>query len=119
MEDPVRRQVYTSSVAGATENGANTLAGMRGFELLPKRVDFGLLKEGNTYSFVVYMKNTGIDTCRFKIKQPPPSTGLKIIYKPGPVRSRHLVSASSQIDVFYRHYGKLSIISIDNFMAMI
>ena len=30
--------------------------------------------------------NVGIDACRFKVKQPPPESGLKIMYKPGPVK---------------------------------
>lgn len=52
---------------------------------MPDNVDFGVLKEGNTYSFTVAIKNVGIDTCRYKIRQPPPGTGLRIIYVPGPV----------------------------------
>ena len=81
----MRRRVYTSSVAGATGFGSLALSEMRGFELLPANVNFGVLKEGNTYAFTVYLKNTGIDSCRFKVRQPPPSTGLKVCYKPGPV----------------------------------
>jgi hypothetical protein len=60
---------------------------MRGLILLPEEVEFGVLKEGNTYAFTVILKNTGVDTCRFKVKQPPPATGIRIIYKPGPVSS--------------------------------
>ena len=86
VEAPVRRQVLTSSVAGATDKGATLLGQMRGFELLPKRVDFGVLREGNTYSFSVQLKNVGFDACRFKVQQPPPSTGLKVIFQPGLVR---------------------------------
>ena len=85
VEDPVRRHIYTSSVAGASAQGAHTLARMRGFELLPNYVDFGVLKEGNTYAFPVHLKNTGIDACRFRVKQPPPSTGLRVLFRPGPV----------------------------------
>ncbi|XP_064627357.1 sperm-associated antigen 17-like isoform X2 [Lineus longissimus] len=85
VEDPVRRQVFTSSVAGATEKGHVLLKDLRGFELLPERVDFGILREGYTYQFPVHLKNTGVDSCRFKLKQPPPSTGLKVLYKPGAV----------------------------------
>ncbi len=81
----MRRRVLTSSIAGATEKGVQTLSNMRGFELLPDRLDFGVLKEGNTYSFTAHLKNTGIDACHFKVKQPPPSTGTKVIYRPGPV----------------------------------
>ncbi|XP_078001373.1 sperm-associated antigen 17-like isoform X2 [Glandiceps talaboti] len=81
LEDPVRRKVYTSSVAG----GVPKVPNMRGFEIVPCEVDFGNLKEGSTYSFRVHLKNVGIDSCRYKIKQPPPSTGLRVIYTPGPV----------------------------------
>ena len=84
----MRRHVHISSVSGATVHGAQTLADMRGFQLLPEAVDFGIVKEGNTYSFVVCLKNTGIDACRFKLIQPPPSTGIRVLYKPGPVRYR-------------------------------
>ena len=58
---------------------------MRGFLLQPEQVDFGVLREGCTYAFTVVLRNTGIDSCRFKIKQPPPSTGIKVVYTPGPV----------------------------------
>ena len=85
IEDPVRRHTNISSVAGATLNGAHTLANMRGFELLPSSVDFGVVKEGCTYSFKVCLKNTGIDACRYRLKQPPPSTGIRVLYQPGPV----------------------------------
>ena len=88
----MRRKTYTTSIVGATPKGQDILNGMRGFELLPDAVDFGVLREGSTYTYLVHMKNTGVDSCRFKVKQPPPSTGLKVIYKPGPVSacSRHL-----------------------------
>ena len=58
---------------------------MRGFELFPPEVDFGILKEGCTYIHSVMLKNIGIDSCRFRIRQPPPSTGMKILFIPGPV----------------------------------
>ena len=58
---------------------------MRGFELFPAEVDFGILKEGCTYIHSVMLKNIGIDSCRFKIRQPPPSTGMKVLFTPGPV----------------------------------
>ncbi|XP_039272076.2 sperm-associated antigen 17-like [Styela clava] len=81
VEDPVRRKVKTSSVAESVMRGN----AKRGFELLPPEIIFGVLKEGNTYSYTARLKNTGIDTCRFKIKQPPPGTGLRVHYTPGPV----------------------------------
>ena len=83
VEEPVRRQVRTASVAGTVHHESTSK--LRGFHLLPDHVDFGVLKEGLSYSQTVMLKNVGIDSCRFKIKQPPPSTGLKVIYNPGPV----------------------------------
>jgi len=90
VEDPVRRQIKTASVLGAVDPASTSK--LRGFILLPDLVDFGVLTEGNTYTYPVLVKNVGVDACRFKIKQPPPSTGLKIIYNPGPV---------SLVGVFY------------------
>ena len=58
---------------------------LRGFEVLPKEVDFGVVKEGCTYLQTLTLKNIGIESCRFRIKQPPPSTGIKVVYTPGPV----------------------------------
>ena len=91
IEDPVRRKVYTTSITGATPKGSHILSQMRGFQVLPDYVDFGTLKEGNTYHVTVYLKNTGFDSCRFRIKQPPPSTGMKVLYKPGPVSVNMIV----------------------------
>nr|DBA34630.1 TPA: hypothetical protein GDO54_002176 [Pyxicephalus adspersus] len=31
------------------------------------------------------MKNIGVDFCRFRVKPPPPSSGLRVTYTPGPV----------------------------------
>ncbi|XP_046333573.2 sperm-associated antigen 17-like isoform X4 [Haliotis rufescens] len=85
VEDIVRRRVNNTVVAGATYQGHTRLQQMRGLNLLPEDVDFGVLKEGYTYSFSVYLRNTGVDSCRFKLQQPPPATGLRVVYKPGPV----------------------------------
>jgi len=85
VEDPVRRKVNTIVTAGASVKGQAQLALARGLILLPEEIDFGILKEGNTYVFTVQLKNTGVDSCRFRLKQPPPATGLRVIYKPGPV----------------------------------
>ncbi|KAM4046597.1 sperm-associated antigen 17 isoform 2-T2 [Anomaloglossus baeobatrachus] len=57
----------------------------RGLHLLPSVVQFGLLREGFTYCTSVTLRNMGVDTCRFRVKQPPPSTGLRVSYTPGPV----------------------------------
>ena len=78
MEEPVRRKVLTSSTISAGPK-------LRGFEVIPDQVDFGVLREGLTYAAKFVLKNVGLDFCRFKIKQPPPSTGLKVVYNPGPV----------------------------------
>lgn len=77
VEEPVRRKVHTLS----TSQGPL----IRGFELLPSEVDFGLLKEGCMYTTTITIRNIGIDTCHFKVKPPPPSTGIKVLYSPGPV----------------------------------
>ena len=86
VEDPVRRRIHTVSVTGGDPVSQDRVANLRGFELLPPRISFGMLKEGCTYLHSVLLKNIGIDSCRFKVKQPPPSTGLRVLYKPGPVR---------------------------------
>ncbi|XP_072369842.1 sperm-associated antigen 17 [Scyliorhinus torazame] len=84
IEEPVRRKVNTVSIAGPIAGGILTKP-TRGFELFPGKVNFGVLQEGFTYSYNVLLKNVGIDTCRFRVKQPPPSTGLRVWFKPGPV----------------------------------
>ena len=78
IEDPVRRKSFQTSIVQG-----GLLQTMRGFELLPTRVKFGTLREGSTYCYPVMLKNVGVDTCRFKIKQPPPATGIRIDYQPG------------------------------------
>ncbi|XP_045059666.2 sperm-associated antigen 17 isoform X2 [Desmodus rotundus] len=83
VQDSVGGRVKTSSVASAAINNANSSP--FGFHLLPPSVKFGVLKEGHTYEATVKLKNVGVDFCRFRVKQPPPSTGLKVTYKPGPV----------------------------------
>ncbi|XP_046847396.1 uncharacterized protein LOC124441020 [Xenia sp. Carnegie-2017] len=76
IEDPVRRKVQTASVIGKN----NT----RGFELSPPEVDMWVLKEGHTYVHSVILRNIGIDSCRFKVRQPSPSTGIKVLFNHGP-----------------------------------
>ncbi|KAG5851573.1 hypothetical protein ANANG_G00053100 [Anguilla anguilla] len=67
-------------------------------KLLPAEVDFGVLREGYTYSVTVMMKNVGVDSCRFSVKQPPPATGLKVIYTPGPVAAG--MKTDLQVELF-------------------
>jgi len=93
VEEPVRRHIKTASVAGTVK--PESTSKLRGFHLLPDCIDFGVLKEGMAYSQTVMLKNVGIDICRFRIVQPPPSTGLKVIYNPGPVAA----GMSSRLDV--------------------
>ncbi|GAB5575432.1 sperm-associated antigen 17 isoform X1 [Prionailurus iriomotensis] len=84
VQDLVGGKVKTSSVASAAINNVNSSP--FGFHLLPPSVKFGVLKEGHTYAATVKLKNVGVDFCSlFRVKQPPPSTGLKVTYKPGPV----------------------------------
>ncbi|XP_066289115.1 uncharacterized protein [Branchiostoma lanceolatum] len=61
------------------------MGALRGLMAVPDDVDFGVLREGNTYVYPVQLKNVGVDSCRFKVKQPPPSTGLRVLYNPGPI----------------------------------
>ena len=96
-EDPVRRHVSTSLVAGATPKGKQQLGMMRGLICQPEGVNFGVLKEGCTYAFTVYLKNTGVDTCRFKVRQPPPATGLRVVFKPGPVSESYRAGMSNLV----------------------
>lgn len=85
VQDPSGGRVRTSSIASAAIKNPNSSP--YGFHLLPPSVKFGVLREGLTYETTVKLKNTGVDFCRFRVKQPPPSTGLKVTYKPGPVAS--------------------------------
>ncbi|NXB29935.1 SPG17 protein, partial [Eulacestoma nigropectus] len=77
VEDPVAGKVSISSFA--------TRQDLTGFHLIPPRVTFGVLKEGCTYATTVIMKNVGVNFARFRVKQPPPYTGLRVMYTPGPV----------------------------------
>ncbi|XP_065806901.1 sperm-associated antigen 17 [Labrus bergylta] len=78
VKEPVRRKCRTSSLADP-----NVI--VRGFHLVPSSVDFGALQEGTFSTVIVVMKNVGVDTCRFHVKQPLLATGLRVIYNPGPV----------------------------------
>lgn len=74
----MQRKLLTSSSIAVTSK-------LRGFEVIPEEVDFGVLREGSTYIRSFILKNVGIDFSHFKIKQPPLSTGIRVIYSPGPV----------------------------------
>lgn len=64
---------------------------VRGLEARPQTLDFGTIQEGCLYGKTLVLKNVGIDSCRFRIKQPPPSTGIRVIYTPGPVSTTPVV----------------------------
>ncbi|XP_029944295.1 sperm-associated antigen 17 [Salarias fasciatus] len=78
VEEPVRRKCRTVSLTDPT-------ATVRGFQLLPASVDFGTVQATTSSAITVVMRNVGVDTCRFRVQQPPLSTGLQVIYNPGPV----------------------------------
>ncbi|XP_056156134.1 sperm-associated antigen 17 [Lampris incognitus] len=90
VEEPVRRRCRTVSLRDPT-----TIR--RGFQFLPSSVSFGTLKEGTSYAVTVVMKNVGVDNCRFSVKQLPPATGLRVIYKPGPVAAGLQVELQVQL----------------------
>ncbi|RNA34735.1 sperm-associated antigen 17, partial [Brachionus plicatilis] len=83
-EEPVRRKVNNSIINASHLNG-RSLDKRRGLEVYPKEIKFGILREGFTYVCDFELVNVGIDACRFKIKQPPPETGIKVMFKPGPI----------------------------------
>lgn len=102
VQDSVGGRVRTSSVASAAINNANSSP--FGFHLLPPSVNFGVLEEGHTYETTVKLKNVGVDFCRFRVKQPPPSTGLKVTYKPGPVAAG--LQAELKVELFTMVVGE-------------
>ncbi|XP_054547742.1 sperm-associated antigen 17 isoform X2 [Talpa occidentalis] len=102
VHNPVGGRVKTSSVEAATMNKPDSSP--FGFHLLPSSVKFGMLEEGQTYTATVKLKNVGVDFCRFKVKQPPPSTGLKVTYKPGPVASG--LQAELKVELFAMALGE-------------
>ncbi|XP_009705712.1 PREDICTED: sperm-associated antigen 17, partial [Cariama cristata] len=90
-EDPVAGKVNTSSLATRRQH-------LSGFHLIPPRVMFGVLKEGCTYAVTVMLKNVGVNFSRFRVKQPPPHTGLSVMYRPGPVAAG--LQVELEIEIF-------------------
>ncbi|NXT10737.1 SPG17 protein, partial [Prunella fulvescens] len=90
VEDPASGKVSTSSLA--------TRQDLTNFHLIPPRVTFGVLKEGYTYTTTVIMKNVGVNFSRFRVKQPPPHTGLIVMYTPGPVAAG--LQVELEIEIF-------------------
>uniref|UniRef100_A0A4W3H185 Sperm associated antigen 17 n=1 Tax=Callorhinchus milii TaxID=7868 RepID=A0A4W3H185_CALMI len=102
IEDPVRRKVNTVSIAGPLASGL-LREPVRGFELFPREVNFGVLREGFTYAFTVLVKNVGVDSCRFRVKPPLSSTGLRLCFKPGPVAAG--LSTELEIELYAMAIG--------------
>ncbi|XP_009458821.1 PREDICTED: sperm-associated antigen 17 [Nipponia nippon] len=91
IEDPVAGKVNTSSLATRRQH-------LSGFHLIPPRVTLGVLKEGCTYAATVILKNVGVNFSRFRVKQPPPHTGLRVTYAPGPVAAG--LQVELEIEIF-------------------
>ena len=69
----------------ASKLNNKSLVARRGLETYPDEIQFGTLREGITYMAQFELINVGLDLCNFRIKQLPADTGLKILFKPGPV----------------------------------
>ncbi|XP_069722802.1 sperm-associated antigen 17 [Phaenicophaeus curvirostris] len=91
IEDPVAGKVNTSSLATTRQH-------LSGFHLIPPRVTFGVLKEGCAYVTTVTLKNIGVNFSRFRVKQPPLHTGLRVMYTPGPVAAG--LQVELEIEIF-------------------
>ncbi|XP_063675523.1 sperm-associated antigen 17-like isoform X5 [Bolinopsis microptera] len=76
QEEPVRRGVKTSSVLAAGRR--KHISDMRGFQVYPPEVSFGVLCPGGMYATTVTLKNIGIDSCRFQIKCPKNIEGVSV-----------------------------------------
>ncbi|XP_036002925.1 sperm-associated antigen 17 [Fundulus heteroclitus] len=83
---PVSRRCGTASLADPS-------AVLRGFQLIPPSVDFGTQREGSYSTVTVLMRNLGFSPSRFSVKQPPPATGLRVIY------NQRLVAAGLQVEL--------------------
>ncbi|XP_030327824.1 sperm-associated antigen 17 isoform X3 [Strigops habroptila] len=97
VEDPVAGKVNTSSLATAGQQ-------LSGFHLIPPSVTLGVLKEGCTYATTVILKNVGVNFSRFRVKQPPPHTGLRVMYTPGPVAAG--LQVELEIEIFAMVTGR-------------
>ncbi|KAM6217136.1 sperm-associated antigen 17 [Rhynchocyon petersi] len=102
VHDSVGGKVNTSSVASVAIHNAKSSP--FGFHLLPPSVNFGVLKEGHTYITIVKLKNVGVNFCRFRVKQPPPNTGLKVMYKHGPVAAG--MQTEIKLELFAKTVGE-------------
>ncbi|XP_071617247.1 sperm-associated antigen 17 isoform X2 [Heliangelus exortis] len=109
IEDPVAGKMNTFSLA-------TTRQPLRDFHLIPPKVMFGVLKEGCTYAATVILKNVGMNFSRFRVKPPPPHSGLRVIYTPGPVAAGLKAELEIEISAMItggQHTGGLKEISHD------
>ncbi|XP_015229313.1 PREDICTED: sperm-associated antigen 17-like [Cyprinodon variegatus] len=90
VEKPIRRMCRTASLA----NPSNALWG---FQLLPSSVDFGTKQKNTCSTITVLMRNVGFDVSRFYVKQPHPTTGLRVLYNRGPVAAGLQVELEVQL----------------------
>ncbi|KFU86452.1 Sperm-associated antigen 17, partial [Chaetura pelagica] len=90
VEDTVAGKVNTSSLATRKQD-------LSSFHLIPPSVTLGVLKEGCTYAATVILKNAGVNFSRFRVKQPPSHTGLRVTYAPGPVAG---LQVELEIEIF-------------------
>ena len=85
VEDSVRRKVCTTSLIGGSDTSQMFQRQTRGINVLPARIDTGLLREGQNYQYQLKLINTGPESSYFKIKQPASSTGIWVEFLPGPI----------------------------------
>ncbi|NWX86561.1 SPG17 protein, partial [Nothoprocta pentlandii] len=97
VDNPVGGHVKTCSLARTKQQ-------LSSFHLIPPNVTFGVLKEGCTYTATVILKNVGVNFSRFWVKPPPPHTGLRVIYKPGPVAAG--LQVELEIEIFAMANGR-------------
>eukprot|EP00117_Sycon_ciliatum_P024408 scpid3481/ scgid20486/ Sperm-associated antigen 17; Projection protein PF6 homolog len=96
----IHRRMHTSSVQAAAAKLSSSghtevdiVSKLHTFVVQPSSLDFGRLQEGCTYHLSFSLINTGVDSGRFRIKQPPPATGLAALY------TTDLVAAGMKVNV--------------------
>eukprot|EP00106_Octopus_bimaculoides_P000958 XP_014768400.1 PREDICTED: sperm-associated antigen 17-like isoform X1 [Octopus bimaculoides] len=78
-------RLINGRLAGSSLQEKDRMKLTKSLELSVNEIQFGKVRVGQTYEKSFFLRNTGVDSCRFKIKQPPPSSGLKILYRLGPI----------------------------------
>ncbi|CAH8626338.1 unnamed protein product [Dicrocoelium dendriticum] len=85
IEDPVRRMTLFTSMIGGPEVGQLELRLTRGIRLQPCRVECGRVPAGSTRFYCVRLVNWGPENAYFRVRQPPESSRLRVLYTPGPI----------------------------------